>query len=120
MAVFSLAASPSNLDGVFLTYETGGLTVMTWLSNDWEAFKQPGSTKSSFGGRVAYTINDSSSVGVATTYNAETEHLMVDTDIVFGFSETIFLEGNYNDFSPADEDETVGALFKVNQESPTT
>lgn len=109
-------ASPSNLDGVFLTYETGGLTIMGWMSNDWEAFKQPGSTKSSFGSRVAYAINDSSSVGVATTYSAETEHLMVDTDIVFGFgSTTLFLEGNYNDFSPADEDETTGFLVKVNQ-----
>ncbi|MEC8050341.1 MAG: outer membrane beta-barrel protein [Myxococcota bacterium] len=109
-------ASPSNLDGVFLTYEVSGLTAMVWMSNDWEAFKQAGSTKSSFGSRVAYAINDSSSVGVATTYNAESEHLMVDTDIVFGFgSTTLFLEGNYNDFSSADEDETTGFLVKVNQ-----
>ena len=109
-------ASPSNLDGLFLTYETGGFTAMTWLTNDWEANKQSGETKSSFGGRLAYAINDSSSVGVATTYNSETEHLMVDSDIVFGFgSTTIFLEGNYNDFSAADDDETTGFLFKVNQ-----
>ena len=109
-------SSPSNLDGVFLTYCVSDLTAMAWVSNEWEAFKQAGDTKSSFGGRLAYAINESSSVGVATTYSAATEHLMVDTDIIFGFgSMTLFLEGNYNDYSPADDDETMGFLVKVNQ-----
>ena len=71
-------ASPSNLDGVFLTYEVSGLTAMVWMSNDWEAFKQDGGTKSSFGSRVAYAINTAAASGLQqpTTQRASTSWLI--------------------------------------------
>lgn len=102
-------ATPSNLTGFFGGWVGDGLTVMAWVTNDWDL---PVTSDSAIaGGRVAYAFGDTGTLGLSGTWGpfvADDPRTMLDLDLALtNGSLTLFLEGN---FGRQAEENSLGVL----------